>query len=349
MIPKYLKISGFLSYYEPVELDFTGFGLACITGSNGSGKSSLLDAMTWALFGQARRRDDSLIHDLVDSNSSVKAAEVTFDFDYEDSQYRIKRSKSRGKTAQLEFYIMNKKGVWRAISEHSLRETETAIQNVLRLDYETFINASFFLQGKADYFTQKRPTERKKILSSILGLEIWETYRERAVVNRREIEKKLGALDSRLEEINNELDQEVERNKRLSQLEGDLEKMVELRKQKEINLQNARKLAAVLNEKRLMVEALKKQLDNARLQLAQFEQRLDENRSSQERYLGEVEAAEEIESQYQQWKDLCAALENWDRIALDFKQHEIMRAEPLMEIESARARLLQEQSHLIQQ
>jgi DNA repair protein SbcC/Rad50 len=349
MIPKHLKISGFLSYFEPVELDFTGFGLACITGSNGSGKSSLLDAITWSLFGQARRRDDALIHDLVDANSTVKAAEVTFDFYYEDSQYRVKRSKARGKTAQLEFYIMNSEGVWRGISEHSLRETETAIQNVLRLDYETFINASFFLQGKADYFTQKRPSERKKILSSILGLEIWEIYRERTVANRRQIEKELDVLDSRLEEINNELDQEDERNKRLSQLEADLEKMVELRKQKETNLQNARKLVATANEKRLMVAALEKQVVNARERLTQSEQRLVENRSSQERYLREAAAADEIEAEYQQWRDLRAALDNWDRIASDFKQHEIRRSEPIMEIESERARLIQEQSHLNEQ
>ena len=71
MIPIRLKLSGFLSYREPVELDFTTFELACISGANGAGKSSLLDAITWALFGQARKRDEALIHTAAD------AAEVT--------------------------------------------------------------------------------------------------------------------------------------------------------------------------------------------------------------------------------------------------------------------------------
>ena len=44
MIPIKLKISGFLSYQQAVELDFTSFDLACISGANGAGKSSLLDA-----------------------------------------------------------------------------------------------------------------------------------------------------------------------------------------------------------------------------------------------------------------------------------------------------------------
>ncbi|RPJ44735.1 MAG: hypothetical protein EHM21_09955, partial [Chloroflexi bacterium] len=83
MIPIRLHLSGFLSYQDPVELDFTAFELACISGSNGAGKSSLLDAMTWALFGRARRRDDALI------NSHAQVAEVILDFRYEDNLYRV--------------------------------------------------------------------------------------------------------------------------------------------------------------------------------------------------------------------------------------------------------------------
>ena len=82
MIPIQLRIAGFLSYREPVELDFTTFDLACISGQNGAGKSSLLDAMTWALFGQARKRDESLV------NLQSKAAEVALTFGYENNIYR---------------------------------------------------------------------------------------------------------------------------------------------------------------------------------------------------------------------------------------------------------------------
>ena len=101
MIPLRLRIAGFLSYRDPVELDFTGFDLACISGQNGAGKSSLLDAITWALFGQARRRDEALI------NLQSKAAEVTLTFQYEGSIYRIQRALPRGKTGILEFQVLD--------------------------------------------------------------------------------------------------------------------------------------------------------------------------------------------------------------------------------------------------
>src|SRR5512143_1638727 len=111
MIPVHLRLSGFLSYQDSVNLDFTSFDLACISGSNGAGKSSLLDAMTWALFGRARRRDDALI------NSHAQVAEVIFDFRYESNLYRVQRIKPREKTSMLEFFICTAEGDWRPLTE----------------------------------------------------------------------------------------------------------------------------------------------------------------------------------------------------------------------------------------
>ncbi|MCD4674289.1 MAG: SMC family ATPase, partial [Anaerolineaceae bacterium] len=189
MIPVRLKLEGFLSYLDPVELDFSGLDVACISGANGAGKSSLLDAITWALFGQARRRDESVI------NRHADAAQVVFDFEYEGDLYRVQRSNPRGKTSILEIFIRDGSDDWHPLTEHSLRMTEERIQQILSMDYETFINASFFLQGRADQFSQQRPGDRKRILGSILGLEVWEEYRERTAQRRRDDEKELAVID----------------------------------------------------------------------------------------------------------------------------------------------------------
>ncbi len=104
MIPIHLTLRGFLSYLDPVDIDFTCFDLACISGANGAGKSSLLDAITWALFGQARKTDDSVIN----SHAGDKTAEVTFEFFYEGNNYCVRRSKTRDKATKLEFLILLK-------------------------------------------------------------------------------------------------------------------------------------------------------------------------------------------------------------------------------------------------
>ena len=101
MIPVRLEISGFLSYREPAEVDFTGIHVACISGRNGAGKSSMLDAITWALFGEARKNDDSVIND----NAEDKTAKVSFEFHYENADYLVRRQRTAGKSTILEFYI----------------------------------------------------------------------------------------------------------------------------------------------------------------------------------------------------------------------------------------------------
>jgi exonuclease SbcC len=263
MIPIKLRIAGFLSYRDPVELDFESFDLATITGANGAGKSSLLDAITWALFGEARGKDkDALI------NLQSKAAEVALTFAYEGNVYRVQRTTPRGKPTVLEFQIAETRDSisdnsetrrsnielsnivnWRPLTERSTRETQARIEQTLRLDYDTFVNASFFLQGKADEFTQKKASERKTVLSSILGLEIWETYRERAAERRKSLEREVGDIDVRMAEIDEELGQEKPRRARLADLEVELERLRAARKTQESALESLRKAAASLDQR----------------------------------------------------------------------------------------------------
>lgn len=222
MIIDRLQISGFLSYKEKVDIDFSGFALACISGQNGAGKSSLLEAITWALFGEARRKDDAIIH------MGTDTAEVLLEFDYESTRYRVQRSKTRDKSTQLEFQLRNAEGNWVPLTEATMRGTEELIRRTLHLDYETFTNASFFLQGKADQFAQQRPGDRKRILSGILGLDIWEDYREEAARRRKLLENDLALVISHLQEIETELQQEAERKERLARLEKEVSTQTEL-------------------------------------------------------------------------------------------------------------------------
>src|SRR5690606_986672 len=150
MIPTKLEISNFLSYRDTAVLSFEGLHLACISGANGAGKSSILDSITWALFGQSRSRsDDDLVNRL--SVLDDKGAEVSLEFELEGTLYKVTRSKRKGKTTQLDLQIGGENG-WKTLTEGKLRDTQTAIESLLRMNYDTFINASFLLQGKADEF-----------------------------------------------------------------------------------------------------------------------------------------------------------------------------------------------------
>jgi exonuclease SbcC len=370
VIPLYLKLSGFLSYRDAVEIDFTSFDLACISGPNGAGKSSLLDAITWALFGQARKRDESLIN----SNPGVMAAEVSFAFAYEENIYRVQRTLPRGKTTSLEFQILQSSeqssvssdqssstrnlhlaartslpGIWRPLTERTLRDTQARIEQILRLDYDTFVNAAFFLQGKADQFAQQSPGKRKEILSNILGLEVWETYRDRATERRKSIERELDSADGRIHEIEAELGEEPARKERLTELEAQLKGLAKSRKVQESALEGVKKVAASLGQQRKLVETLAAGLERAAANLAGLQARLAERGAERGRYADLLARAAEVESAYQAWQDARAELERWEQVAGQFRQQEKRRQPLLDEINAEKARLEQEKVALERQ
>jgi exonuclease SbcC len=342
MIPLKLTITGFLSYRDPVELDFTSFDLACISGLNGAGKSSLLDAITWALFGQARKRDESLV------NLQSNAAEVALVFSYEGNTYRVQRTLPRGKTSLLEFQILEPQdGKWKALTGHTLRDTQSTIERTLRLDYETFVNASFFLQGKADQFTQQKASDRKRILGSILGLEVWEVYRERVIKRRRMAEADVQNLDGRMLEINNELSEEQERTERLAALQSDLKRLARQRKTQEGLLEQARQVEARLAEQRKLVDLLARQLQSTQTRQAELEERISV-RDRERLSLSQMAArAKEIEASFAAWQALRDELTRWDEVAVRFREQEARRQAPVTEIEAERARLEQERTNLL--
>jgi DNA repair protein SbcC/Rad50 len=341
MIPRRLRISGFLSYRDPIELDFNAFDLACISGHNGAGKSSLLDAITWSLFGEARGKSS----DIINLNQDVKAAEVALTFEHEGNTYRVQRTLPRNKSTVLEFQIRHG-DTWKPLTEKTTRDTQARIEQTLRLDYETFVNASFFLQGKADQFTQQNATKRKEMLSNILGLEAWEDYKNRTAERRKTIEREVDEIEGRIAEIDAELGEEETRKARLTELETNLKGLTTARAAQESVLENIRKNAALLDEQRKLTSTLLAGLERARTALAGLEARLASRESDRNSYLDLVNRATEIESTYKEWQKVRKELEAWEKIASQFREHEKERAPLLERIAVGKARLKEEKRSL---
>jgi exonuclease SbcC len=315
MIPVNLKIQGFLSYKELVDINFEQLHLASITGPNGAGKSSILDAMTWSLFGYARARNDQVI------NQQSETALVVMDFEYEQQLFRVRRTKQLDKTQILEFYIRDQDAQqWRALTEHSVSDTQKRIQSTLRMDYDTFINASFFLQGKADQFTQLTPGDRKAILSNILGLEIWEQYLKKTKEIRKDLEFEKKRLESILFEIDKELADEEQLKIQLAQTQKDL---VEKNKSKEShNLLIDQ--AKLLDSARINAES---QIKQQKSDIEKISSTLDKTRKRQhelsmqlEKLQNQVQNAAQIEENYKQWLQIRLELDELNKKSVVYQK-----------------------------
>ncbi len=359
MIPLRLGITGFLSYHEAVELDFTRFSLACISGPNGAGKSSLLDAITWVLFGQARKRDESLI------NLQSPAAEVVLTFRYEAADYRVQRTLARGKGTTLELQVRPSTAgpgssttaiaeaddvdAWKPLTERTLRETQSRLQEILRLDYDTFVNASFFLQGKADQFAQQSPARRKEVLSSILGLGVWDLYRSRTSDRRRNVEVQLTGIEGRLEEIGVELAEEVPRRKHLEGLETELRRVKSARGSQASAVEGLRKAHTALERQRLVIDGIEASLAQSRQQLSSLDLKLRDRRAARGDSADLVDRANQIEKAFADWRASERALANWNEIAQAFREREKSREPLITAIAAEKARLIEEQRQLLSQ
>jgi exonuclease SbcC len=252
VIPVEIEVQGFLAYQDPGPLSFKGIHIACLAGPNGAGKSSLLDAMTWALWGKARSNSPGeLIHHGRD------LMRVALTFDQQRDRFRVVRQWKASKrgTSSLEFHAWDAASEsWNNLSASTIRETQEKIDSLLRMDYETFVNSALLVQGRADEFTTKTPSQRKQILADILGLSRWETFEERAKERIVESKSGLQRLDGRLEDIERELATESDRDRELLEAE-------KVAEQAAVSLKAAEEQWAGLEQARKDMVVVQRQID----------------------------------------------------------------------------------------
>lgn len=345
MIPTKLEISNFLSYRETAVLTFDGIHLACISGANGAGKSSILDSITWVLFGQSRSRSDD---DLVNRLSALdeKTAEVRLEFELEGTLYRVTRSKRRGKTTQLDLQISAGASQWKTLTEGKLRDTQEAIEALLRMNYDTFINASFLLQGKADEFTTKTPNRRKEILADLLGVSVWEQYRERAVTRRKEEETQLALLDAHINEIDEELGQEAARQEAVAEAQTALEGIAQRLADKEALLQQLRRVETAVQQHKQLVDTLATNLNRAKAQLESLQRSQAQRQQERDGYTAVLQDAAQIAASYAQWQAADATFQGWQARAEQFNRLEQSKRPYEVAIAQEESRLTQRLAEL---
>ncbi len=244
MIPLQLKIRNFLSYGTQGEIiDFEPHHLICLTGKNGHGKSALLDAITWALWGQARKvagvtRGDEHLVRLGESGMSV-----TLDFSCGGQRYRATRDFSMAH---------NKKGIsqlhlglfkddidaYVSLSEKNMRDTQEKLDAIVGLDYDTFINSVFLRQGQANEFSKKSPLERKEILCALLGLTRYEELRKRALEHQRNYEKEHEVLSHLTRSMTDELKSKEEVIEQATSIEKQLALLTQTQTEKSCALES---------------------------------------------------------------------------------------------------------------
>jgi DNA repair protein SbcC/Rad50 len=327
MVPLRLHLYNFLSYGDASEpIEFDGVHVACLCGPNGHGKSALLDGITWALWGQARSNSADDLVRLGQSNMMVE-----FEFRLDGQCYRVIRKRSRGRTGQsdLQFQAKQADGEWRALTGQGMRGTQERINQVLRMDYDTFINSAFILQGRADEFARKTADKRKQILSEILSLGLYEELSEVARARRREAEIEGNALEVEVARMERE-------HARLPELEAQVERLTCEHQERRLAAAEARARHQEIMVEKQRLDARRRERDDLARRLAGAEAELEVQRglrATSERLAENsrslVARAAEIRRQAQEYEALCAEerqvtlnLKESGRLEREREQHE---------------------------
>lgn len=338
MIPLKVSMRNFMCYGEQVSLSFEGMHLACLCGDNGSGKTAVLDAITWALWGKARgKSDDDLIH------LGQRDMEVELEFSTGGNRYRILRKRSRGIGSRpgqtiLELHIESA-SKYKSISGNSIKETEKEIANkLLKLDYDTFINSVYLRQGRADEFARLTPDKRKQVLGNILRLERYDRLKEKAKGNVRNLEGEVKLISSTIELYGKEIRERDAWESNEKDISAQLKELENLLNIKAKQLETFRDKRVYLEAKKAELEQVKQVEVSARREVERWTNIAAGYRKKIEQYSQILGQQGEIEDAYQK---LLALRKEREEIANKLKELNTLRKRhseltPIIETERAR-------------
>ncbi|MFB3091853.1 MAG: AAA family ATPase [Dehalococcoidia bacterium] len=305
MIPLKLSLKNFLCYRDDVPpLDFSGIHVACLCGPNGHGKSALLDAITWALWGEARgKTQDDLLHFGQDEMW------VELEFLARDTKYRVVRRHSRGGlrgrrgASNLELQVSSGDG-FHPITGNTMRETQAKVQQIIGMDYDTFINSAFLIQGRADEFTNKSPGERKEVLGKIIGLGRYDEFQERSRHEAQEKERRADDIEATFQFMRGEIARKEDYQQDLNRVTEDLRVVSESLVVKGHEAEALRLQVQTLEQKAQETLGLEARIPQIEVEIGHFREESHRSTSRIEEYRGLVNAKTSIEEGFQRYEEV---------------------------------------------
>src|SRR5262245_38528559 len=201
MIPRRVRLSGFLSYTDEQEVAFDGSSLWMLSGLNGSGKSTIFDAVTYALFGHHRGGATNAA-ELI--NKESKALSVEFEFLADGQPYQMRRTlrrdaKGNPKGTQGVQRLDPASGKWVPVADTGSSDGFKAwVRDKIGLNYDTFTSSVLLLQGRAERLLDSTPKGRAEVLAGIVDLERYQKLHEKADAKRKSLRANLEAVQGQV-------------------------------------------------------------------------------------------------------------------------------------------------------
>ncbi|BAP63531.1 AAA family ATPase [Methanococcus maripaludis] len=234
MIIKNIKMENFRSHRN-TSINFNK-GITSIIGQNGSGKSSIFQAMNFALF--APRGNNFRIENLMQQGSASFSVEL--EFEMMGNTYLVKRKRFQNKTDD-KLYVNGK------LNAESASEINKKMEEILEIDNSVFSNAIYIKQGEIANLIQMTPRDRKEVIGKLLGIEKYEKASEKMNIVKKSYEEMLFKLEG-------ELIQEPEILENLEKLKNEVSESEILKEEILKKYENLEKLKLEKNSELIQME-----------------------------------------------------------------------------------------------
>jgi len=279
-----LRLSNFKPYGD-ADIDFHD-GVTVIHGLNGSGKSSLLEACFFALYGSKALRGTL---DEIISNSETEAA-IELWFTHEGVDYHIERQlrRSGDRVSTSKCVLEGDDGSGDPVSREGARAVRTYVTELLRMDAEAFVNCAYVRQGEVNKLINASARQRQDMIDDLLQLGTLETYRERAGQARLGVTDLLSNVRGSLEQVDSQIDQKEQQNlhatlndleTKRDKIDREIEHYEQQRNKAEATRDDAESILSEYKQHQTQIEALEAEIEELETEISRTADERDELRT----------------------------------------------------------------------
>ncbi len=275
MIPIQLTIEGLYSYQEKQVIDFTKLieaGLFGIFGRVGSGKSSILEAISFGLYGETERMNkaDNRAYNMMNLKSNRSLIDFEF-YNFKDEKYRIYREFKRN-SKRFDDVKRSEAILYKWENEEWIPQPDLNIQEVIGLSYDNFKRTIIIPQGQFKEFLELGGKARTDMLQQIFGLDRFDlSHKAKSVYNAAK--ESLNLVEGELKSYQNISAQEIEQKKELHQQEKEISNQLALQYRTEN--EQFQKVLAVKNDF-VTIANKQKELADLEAKLPEIQQKKNE-------------------------------------------------------------------------
>ncbi len=308
-IIKDIELKGFMRYVEKTDPKITFSGkFTVITGKTGCGKTSILDAITFALYKKTSRTD---IQSIKISDVCQPGGYVKVSFYQGGEEYQVER----GFTSSSSPYLTLKKNG--ANIDGNIKELEKIIEEIIGLDYDSFRNSTFVRQDEMKELGAESGAKRLEIFQKLFRLETFERAQQLVSQRHDRLRKSIAKLET-------EISVRLEQVAKLPKLQ---EEISEKKEQAEKENENLKKMQEALGKINKELETLQKKHD----EFSQKKGRLASSEDRLKKIQKKLTIAQEDMKNVEPLKKEIASLES------QIKEYETLKSEGEVLLEKQRA------------